>query len=155
MNKIVLNNDEQAKNYIRFLPANSKVASEFKFPTDEADQIDFCEKLYINLTSNARAKQHFLSRQVKHGIQIAVIEFEQYFYLTLCFQLEEDIYQTTIYINDNLADTMALAKFQRENLLKVKKEYKQMCKLKRQTEFKQKQNVLNAGSRMDHIDGQA
>lgn len=155
MNKIVLDTSNEAKNYTTFIPANSQVEKDYDFPTDEADQIVFCEKLFLNLQSSKEAKQHYLSQRKKYGFLISVIEFDNYYYLGICMQLESDIYKTTIYINNDLNDTIALAKFERNHLPAMRSEYKQMCKLKRQTIAKQSKNVLNAQSRMDHIDGQA
>lgn len=149
MNKILL--DENAINYTRFLILDESI----KYPTEEKERIEFCEALFNKLKDSKQSKQLYISRQVKHGILISLIEHDKIYYLSHCFRDEWGFYTTTIYADTNLLQQQALAKFLKDNLKNIKKEYVQMSKERKRIEKKNKSNLLDAESKMNNIIGQA
>ena len=113
MSKILI--DEKALNYTRLMVKTDKLV----VPAEEADQIRFCESIFNKLEKEGKIL--YKSNNKAHQIYIRVIELEQVYYLTVCFNHghNDNIYINNMYAIDSQHDCMELAKVVRQEYLNI------------------------------------
>ncbi len=119
MNKLLLNNT--ARNHIRIFPMEDTITD---LPADEGDRIRWCQATFKRLQHSDTAKRLFLAKHKGKGYQISVWEFEGLYYIILCLRNEFKTFNDTIYINKHGEDSVNIAKFVRDNIDQIMKDYK-------------------------------
>ena len=118
MNKILLN--QKGRNHIKVKLLKD---SDLDMPTDGAEQIKFCESIFMHL-QNDEATRHYYYRNTKKGYQITVYQIKNMVYLTNCIRDMDKNYISTIYVGKNLNDMLGIAKFLRQNIETLMTDYK-------------------------------
>ena len=92
-------------------------------PTDEGEQIRWCEDIVNNLETQD-VSCIFSHRSTKKGFLVAVYGMGDYYYLVSSIRTEhKNIEVTSIYILDSENDAKAIAKFIADNISTIMKDY--------------------------------
>ena len=118
MNRVLLNN--AGRNHIKVFPLKHKD----DLPLTEQERLAWAQQTYENLVTDKAAINHVIYSNKKKGYLITVYESQTKFYLGFCVRSNKGFYNTTIYINDNLSDLLAIAKFFKQNVEEISKSFK-------------------------------
>ena len=119
-NKLLIN--ERARNHIKLFPVEEGVFTDI--PEDEGDKIRWCEKEYNRLRNSIDAKRLFLEKNRSKGYLVSVWEMDGRYYLIQCLRNEFKTFNTIIYISKNKDDMISIAKFLKQNVDQIMKDYK-------------------------------
>ena len=120
-NKLLIN--ERARNHIKIFPVEEGVFDDI--PTDEGEKIRWCESQYKRLQSSIDAKRIFIDKHRGKGYLVSVWELDGRYYLIQCIRNEFKTFNTVIYVSKNKSDMLNIAKFLKQNVDQIMKDYKE------------------------------
>ena len=111
MNKLLLN--QSARNHIKVFPMKNVFDD---LPTEEADQIRWCEEQYKRLQQSDNAKRLVIYKNRSKGYLFSVWEADGLYYMIQCIRNEFKTYNDIIYITKDGEDAKSIAKFLYDNV---------------------------------------
>lgn len=122
MNKLLLNH--KARNHIKFEITHESLKPILQYPDDEAERIIWCKNRFTELQNSFDANRLFLAKHKGKGYMISVWEYKGVYYIIQCLRNEFKTFNTVIFVNENLNDSLAIAKFVEQNITEIMSDYK-------------------------------
>jgi hypothetical protein len=116
-NKLLLNN--KARNHIKVFPVDKTIV----IPEGEAEKIKWAESVYKRLELESVNLVTYKNKS--RGYMISVWQMDDKYYIIESIRNEFKTFNNTIYINDNKNDSLAIAKFLKDNIITIMSDYKQ------------------------------
>lgn len=120
LNKLMLN--DRARRHIKIFPVEDDLFD--NIPSDEGEKIKWCEKEFKRLQNSNDAKRLFLDKHKGKGYLVSVWSLDGRYYLIQDIRNEFKTFNSVIYITREKDDALSIAKFLRENVNQIMKDYK-------------------------------